>query len=155
MEPIVQASSLRTFDTALPFLLKIKQLTMYWTTNYSCRRHPIWRSDGIREQSKMSSRGLKLSTIKRQNFDFLGLSIETYNDHIEGKPVLRDVMSIQEVGRMMAANNEMAIGDVMVAMTRSLIRKLQRITTLIRPDLSKKNDRRAEFIEHKTNLGDD
>ena len=36
--------------------------------------------------------GLKLGTIKRQNFDFLGLSVETYNDHIDVKHVLRDVM---------------------------------------------------------------
>ena len=40
-------------------------------------------------------KGLKLDTIKRQNFEFLRLSIATYSDHKEVKPVFRDVMSLQ------------------------------------------------------------
>ena len=47
-------------------------------------------------------------------------------------------MSIQEFGNVPATGNEMAIGDGMVAMSRSLIGKLQWMTTLKRPDLSKK-----------------
>ena len=69
--------------------------------------------------------GLKLRTIKRQNFDFLGISVATYNDPIEVKPVLRDVTTIQEFGHKPAADNEMALGDGMLVMARSLISKLQ------------------------------
>ena len=81
---------------------------------------------------------MKLGTIKRQNFDFLGLSIETYSDHIEIIPVLREVMFIQEFDNMPAADNEMANGDGMVAMAKSLFGKLQSMETLFRPDLSKR-----------------
>ena len=49
-----------------------------------------------------------------------------------------DVMTIQVFGNMPAANSEMAIGDSMVARARSLIRMLQRMTILFRPDLSKR-----------------
>ena len=78
--------------------------------------------------------GLILGTIMRQKFDFLGLSVATYSDHIEVKSVWRDVMSAVDKP---AADNEMAIGDGMVAMAGSLIGKLQWMTTLIRRDLSK------------------
>ena len=45
---------------------------------------------------------LKLGTIKKRNFDFLGLSVATYSDHIEVKPVMRDVIIIQKFGNMAA-----------------------------------------------------
>ena len=47
-------------------------------------------------------------------------------------------MSIQEFDNMPAADNEIVIGDVMVARARSLIGKLQWMITLTRPDLSKR-----------------
>ena len=50
--------------------------------------------------------------------------------------MLHNVMSMQEFGNIPLANNETNIGDGMVAMARSLTRKLQWMTTLTRPDLS-------------------
>ena len=95
----------------------------------------------------------ELGTIKWQNFDFLGLSIETYNDHIEVKPVLRDVMLIQELGNMPAVDNEMAIEDGMVAMARSLNGKLQWMTTLLRANLSKKLNDALSLLNTRTTWG--
>ena len=93
---------------------------------------------------------MKLDTLIRQNVDFHGFSAPTYIDHVEVKPVLRDVMSIQDFGKMPAADIEMAIGDGLVAMARSLIGKLRWMTTSIRPDLSKKlND--AHSVDYETN----
>ena len=81
--------------------------------------------------------GLKLGTVKTQIIDFLGLSVETYSNHIEVKTALRDVMSIQKVGNMPAADNKMSIGVGLVGMAGIMIGKLQWMTTLVRPDLSK------------------
>ena len=73
-----------------------------------------------------------------QDSYFLGLRVATYSDHIEVKPVLRDLMSIQEIANVPAADNEIAIRDGRVAIASFLIGKLQRMTKLIGPDLSKK-----------------
>ena len=97
------------------------------------------RKTELENRVQRTLKGLNLDLITRQNFDFLALSVATYSDHIETKPVLRDVISIQDFGNMPAAEKEMAIRDRMVAMTRSLIGKLQWMTTFIRPDFSKKS----------------
>ena len=51
----------------------------------------------------------------RQNFDFLGHSVATYNDHIEVKSVFLDVMSAADnpAADKPAADNEMAMKDIL------------------------------------------